>query len=395
MGTGRGQNRGGRSEGERGAWRELPCRDGTVVRVDPEISPVVSLTQNRLVWQSAVRPRRPGWYCQGGAARRARKTADKPGAAPCPPAAQRARAITGGCCQLIPSHIAEPRRGAERRRAQLREGADVAARSFQAHPAGQRGQVDDAEGRVSENRRIAIDPTLAVYRAAVTGSTSTLEVLPFAAGAYAAGVGSMAILRFSDTPGLGVIHLAALSGGVSLEDRDDLARYVRAFAQLRAAALSPAASARLLGDMAWTSWQQPPGVIALARCAAGGHGAAPGLSAVLRARRAAPPWTAQRPEPHRNPHQLVLPADPAIHPGRRGPDGALRHTRCRLGKRTPPVRSPGSTRSTTVPSRQGSLPPALLPLGTAWRMLPASGSIEQLAGWLVKLRPKPGRLKRV
>jgi len=78
----------------------------------------------------------------------------------------------------------------------------------------------------------------------------SLQVLPFAAGAYAAGVGSMAILRFSDTPGLGVIHLAALSGGVSLEDRDDLARYVRAFAQLRAAALSPAASARLLGDMA-------------------------------------------------------------------------------------------------------------------------------------------------
>jgi transcriptional regulator with XRE-family HTH domain len=87
-----------------------------------------------------------------------------------------------------------------------------------------------------------------------TGSTGSsglsLQVLPFAAGAYAAGVGSMAILRFSDTPGLGVIHLAALSGGVSLEDRDDLARYVRAFAQLRAAALSPAASARLLGDMA-------------------------------------------------------------------------------------------------------------------------------------------------
>ena len=84
-----------------------------------------------------------------------------------------------------------------------------------------------------------------------TGSPSlSLQVLPFAAGVYAAGVGSMAILRFSDTPGLGVIHLAALSGGVSLEDRDDLARYVRAFAQLRAAALSPAASARLLGDMA-------------------------------------------------------------------------------------------------------------------------------------------------
>lgn len=87
--------------------------------------------------------------------------------------------------------------------------------------------------------------------ASLAGSASlSLQVLPFAAGAYAAGFGSMAILRFSDTPGLGVIHLSALSGGVSLEDRDDLARYVRAFAQLRAAALSPAASARLLGEMA-------------------------------------------------------------------------------------------------------------------------------------------------
>jgi transcriptional regulator with XRE-family HTH domain len=93
-------------------------------------------------------------------------------------------------------------------------------------------------------------PQLARLASLAGSSDLSLQVLPFAAGAYAAGVGSMAILRFSDTPGLGVIHLAALSGGVSLEDRDDLARYVRAFAQLRAAALSPEASARLLGEMA-------------------------------------------------------------------------------------------------------------------------------------------------
>ena len=83
------------------------------------------------------------------------------------------------------------------------------------------------------------------------GASVSLQVLPFAAGAYAAaGSGSMAVLRFADTPGLGVIHLAALSGGVSLEGRDEVARYVRSFAQLRAAALTPAASARLLRDMA-------------------------------------------------------------------------------------------------------------------------------------------------
>jgi transcriptional regulator with XRE-family HTH domain len=79
----------------------------------------------------------------------------------------------------------------------------------------------------------------------------SLQVLPFTAGAHAAaGCGSMAILRFADAPGLGVIHLAALSGGVSLEGRDDVARYAGAFAQLRAAALTQEASARLLRAMA-------------------------------------------------------------------------------------------------------------------------------------------------
>ena len=86
-----------------------------------------------------------------------------------------------------------------------------------------------------------------------TGPSVSLQVLPFEAGAHAAaGYGSMAILRFADAPGLGVIHLAALSGGgagVGLEAAEDVARYIRTFAQLRAAALTPAASARLLRDM--------------------------------------------------------------------------------------------------------------------------------------------------
>ncbi len=87
--------------------------------------------------------------------------------------------------------------------------------------------------------------------AARGGAGLSLRVLPFTAGAYAAaGCGSMAVLRFADTPGMGVIHLAALSGGVSLEGREEVARYIRTFAQLRAAALTPAASARLLREMA-------------------------------------------------------------------------------------------------------------------------------------------------
>jgi transcriptional regulator with XRE-family HTH domain len=86
-------------------------------------------------------------------------------------------------------------------------------------------------------------------RAAVPGVS--LQVLPFTAGAdAAAGSGPMTILRFANPPGLGVIHLPALCGGVSLEGREDVACHIRAFAHLRTAALTPAASAGLLRAMA-------------------------------------------------------------------------------------------------------------------------------------------------
>ena len=84
-----------------------------------------------------------------------------------------------------------------------------------------------------------------------THPRAVLRILPFAAGAHAAaGCGAMTILRFAQTPGIGVVHLAGLSGGVSLEGRDDVGRYLRTFTGLRAVALSPAASMRLLRALA-------------------------------------------------------------------------------------------------------------------------------------------------
>ena len=78
----------------------------------------------------------------------------------------------------------------------------------------------------------------------------TIQVLPFSAGARAAaGGGSLAILRFPDAPSLGVVHLGAVSGGVYLESQADVARYIRAFTLLRASALSPADSDRLLRSL--------------------------------------------------------------------------------------------------------------------------------------------------
>ncbi len=78
----------------------------------------------------------------------------------------------------------------------------------------------------------------------------TVQVLPFSAGAHAAaGSASLAILRFPGAPSLGVVYLEALSGGVYLESQEDVARYIRAFALLRAAALSAADSMRLLSGL--------------------------------------------------------------------------------------------------------------------------------------------------
>jgi transcriptional regulator with XRE-family HTH domain len=82
-------------------------------------------------------------------------------------------------------------------------------------------------------------------------SPVSLRVLPFAAGAHAAaGCGSMALLRFAEAPEIGVIHLPALNGGISLEGRDEVARYLRTFAQLRSAALTSSRSAHLIRAIA-------------------------------------------------------------------------------------------------------------------------------------------------
>ena len=82
-------------------------------------------------------------------------------------------------------------------------------------------------------------------------SRVSLRVLPFKAGAHAvAGCGPMTLLRFAETPEIGIIHLTALSGGISLESREEVARYLRTFAELRSAALPASRSAHLIRAIA-------------------------------------------------------------------------------------------------------------------------------------------------
>jgi len=79
----------------------------------------------------------------------------------------------------------------------------------------------------------------------------TLQVLPFASGAHPAGAsGPLSILRFADAPSLGVVHLPGPNGGIVLDSPPDVAGHAQAFTRLRASALTPAATAQLLRDMA-------------------------------------------------------------------------------------------------------------------------------------------------
>jgi len=92
-----------------------------------------------------------------------------------------------------------------------------------------------------------MDEQLRLVARAADSDRVTVQVLPFKSGAHAAaGDGSFAVLQFTGTAGLGLVHLGGIAGGVCLEGRGDLAAYAGAFGQLRAFADSPAQSALLL-----------------------------------------------------------------------------------------------------------------------------------------------------
>jgi transcriptional regulator with XRE-family HTH domain len=97
--------------------------------------------------------------------------------------------------------------------------------------------------RLKQLRRLA--------RIAGGDGSSTLRVLPFGSGAHAAvGNGSLAILSVARSPGLGVVHLGGIDGGVCLEGPRELNVYAEAFDRLQTFALSPGKSAALLRKLA-------------------------------------------------------------------------------------------------------------------------------------------------
>jgi len=78
----------------------------------------------------------------------------------------------------------------------------------------------------------------------------TVQVMPFGRGGHAAAGGSFTVLRFGEADLPDVVYIEQLTSALYLEKRDDVDHYVEVMDRLGAEALTPAATARFLTDLA-------------------------------------------------------------------------------------------------------------------------------------------------
>ena len=85
--------------------------------------------------------------------------------------------------------------------------------------------------------------------AAQQGKT-TIQVVPYRAGAHAGAIGAFVILDFAEDTDPTVVYVETLAGDIYLEERSDVDRYTLAFDRLVAAALHPDDSVQLIEHVA-------------------------------------------------------------------------------------------------------------------------------------------------
>jgi transcriptional regulator with XRE-family HTH domain len=87
--------------------------------------------------------------------------------------------------------------------------------------------------------------------AAQQGKT-TIQVMPYRAGAHAGTIGAFVILDFEEPTDPAMVYVETLAGDIYLEERSDVDRYTLAFDRLRAASLHPDDSVQLIERAAST-----------------------------------------------------------------------------------------------------------------------------------------------
>ena len=81
---------------------------------------------------------------------------------------------------------------------------------------------------------------------------TTIQVVPYRAGAHAGAIGAFVILDFAEATDSAVVYVETLAGDIYLEERSDVNRYALAFDRLLAASLHPDDSVRLIEQVAGT-----------------------------------------------------------------------------------------------------------------------------------------------
>jgi transcriptional regulator with XRE-family HTH domain len=87
--------------------------------------------------------------------------------------------------------------------------------------------------------------------AAQQGKT-TIQVMPYCAGAHAGTIGAFVILDFQEAADPAMVYVETLAGDIYLEERSDVNRYTLAFDRLVAAALHPDNSVQLIEQVTST-----------------------------------------------------------------------------------------------------------------------------------------------
>src|SRR6266571_3194371 len=80
----------------------------------------------------------------------------------------------------------------------------------------------------------------------------TVQVLPYAAGAHPGMHGSFSVMDFPDAADPELVYIESMAGDLFLEREAEVRRYTGIFELLRATALNPADSVRLIGDLTET-----------------------------------------------------------------------------------------------------------------------------------------------
>jgi hypothetical protein len=81
---------------------------------------------------------------------------------------------------------------------------------------------------------------------------TTIQVVPYRAGAHAGAIGAFVILDFPEATDPAMVYVETLAGDIYLEERADVNRYTIAFDRLVAAALHPDDSVQMIERLAST-----------------------------------------------------------------------------------------------------------------------------------------------